>query len=63
MDAFDLAGAVTGGGLLMERPAGSIGMGGRVKEDVSDTLLMQQPKKRPKIRQMPQAEQDPAFRT
>ena len=29
MDAFDLAGAVTGGGLLMERPAGSIGMGGR----------------------------------
>ena len=31
MDAFDLAGAVTGGGLLMERPAGSIGMGGRVK--------------------------------
>lgn len=27
-------------------------------EDVSDTLLMQQPKKRPKIRQMPQAEQD-----
>ena len=30
MDAFDLAGAVTGGGLLMDRPAGSIGMGGRV---------------------------------
>lgn len=34
----------------------TLGMGGR--EDVSDTLLMQQPKKRPKIRQMPQAEQD-----
>ena len=31
---------------------------GRMSEDVSDTLLMQQPKKRPLKRQMPQAEQD-----
>ena len=56
MDAADLAGAFTGAGLLAKRPAGSLGMGGR--EDVSDTLLMQQPKKRPKIRQMPEAEQN-----
>ncbi len=38
MDAFDLAGAVTGGGLLMERPAGSIGMGGRVKPPTKKEL-------------------------
>lgn len=38
MDAFDLAGAVTGAGLLMERPAGSIGMGGRVKASPSSRL-------------------------
>ena len=38
MDAFDLAGAVTGGGLLMERPAGSIGMGGRVKAPTKTEL-------------------------
>ena len=56
MDAADLAGAFTGAGLLAKRPSGSLGMGGR--EDVSNTLLMQQPKKRPKIRQMPEAEQN-----
>ena len=31
MDAFNFAGSVTGPGLLAKRPAGSIGMGGRVK--------------------------------
>jgi len=38
MDAFDLAGAVTGGGLLMDRPAGSIGMGGRIKPPTKTEL-------------------------
>ncbi len=38
MDAFDLAGTVTGGGLLMERPAGSIGMGGRIKPPTKTEL-------------------------
>lgn len=38
MDAFDTAGTFTGGGLLMERPAGSIGMGGRIKPPTKTEL-------------------------
>lgn len=43
---------------LVSAPPRAAKVAGRMGDDVSETLLMQQPKKRPKIRQMPQAEQD-----
>jgi hypothetical protein len=60
-DAFMAAGTVVPPmipvGAAMKAPRAAK-VAGRMSEDASDTLLMQQPKKRPKIRQMPQAEQD-----
>ena len=60
-DAFMAAGTVVPPlipvGAAMKAPRAAR-LAGRVGEDVSGTLLMQQPKKRPQIRQMPQAEQD-----
>lgn len=60
-DAFMAAGTVVPPlipvGAAMKAPRAAR-VAGRMGEDVSGTLLMQQPKKRPKIRQMPQAEQD-----
>lgn len=59
-DAFMAAGTVVppllpvGAAMKLPRAARL----GRLGEDVSETLLMQQPKKRPLKRQMPQAEQD-----
>ena len=60
-DAFMAAGTVVPPlipvGAAMKAPRAAR-VAGRMGEDVSGTLLMQQPKKRPKIRQMPQAEQN-----
>ncbi|MAB51342.1 hypothetical protein [Marinobacter sp.] len=60
-DAFMAAGTVVPPlipvGAAMKAPRAAR-LAGRMSEDVSGTLLMQQPKKRPQIRQMPQAEQD-----
>lgn len=60
-DALMAAGAVAPPlipvGAAMKAPRAAR-LAGRVGEDVSGTLLIQQPKKRPQIRQMPQAEQD-----